>query len=97
MEKAVFVHVSEAEHCLVQYTFDFVLRESRLALLHELVNILLHKFEHEVKVVIYPDYFFELDNLSVVEFAEGLNFAESHALFPGVKLLLHLFNGNFLL
>ena len=94
MKKAVFVHVSESKQCLIHDAFNFSFGEACFAVLHKLVDVLLHIFKNEVQVVIYPDYLLEFNNLLVIQLTEGLDLAESHTLLPRVELLLHLLDGH---
>ena len=66
------------------------------SILHELVNVLLHVFEDEVKIVVDTDDFFELNDVNVIELSERFNFAKSHAFLPTVELLLHFLDGDLL-
>lgn len=66
------------------------------SILHELVNVLLHVFEDEVKIVVDTDDFFELNDVNVIELSERFNFAQSHAFLPTVELLLHFLDGDLL-
>ena len=97
VKEAVLVHVGESKYGLVHDGLDLGFVEALLLVLHQLVDILLHVFKHEVEVVVDPDHLLELDDLLVVEFAEGLDLAEGHALLPRVELLLHLLDGYLLL
>jgi hypothetical protein len=66
VKEAVLVHVGQAEQCLVHDALDLALGEARLAVFHQLIDVLLHVFKHEVEVVIHADDLLELDNLLVV-------------------------------
>jgi len=94
MEKPVFMHVGETEHCLEHHAFDLRLRERRCSVFHQLVDVLLHVFEHEIKVVVDPDDFLQFDDVPVIKLTKRLDLTESHAFLPRVKLLLHLLDGD---
>ena len=42
-------------------------------ILHELVNILLHIFKHEVKIVVHTNYLLELHNALMIKFSQRLD------------------------
>ena len=97
MEKSVLVHVCQSQHCLVHDASDLLFGESLAAVFHELIDVLLHEFEDEVKIIVDTNDLFELNDLGVVKLAQRLYFPKGHALLPRVKLLLHLLDGNFFL
>ena len=95
MEEAVLMHVGQTECGLIHDTLDLLLGELRTSILHELIDVLLHEFEHEIQIVVHSDHLLKFDNLRVVELSERLDLSKSHAFFPRVEFLLHLFDSNF--
>ena len=65
-----------------------------VASLRKLVEVTLEMFKHEEEFIVFPNNFLELDDVRVVQLAEGLHFAEVHALLPAVELALHLLDGD---
>jgi len=94
VEEAVAVHVGKAAKYLEYDILYDVLREQVVALLHQLVQVLVHELEDHVKVVVLSDDFFEADNVRMADFLEGFDLAQTHALLPRVVLLLHLLDGD---
>ena len=97
MEEAVFVHVGEALQGLVNDALDLIFRERLGPVLHKLVDVLLHIFKNEVQVIVNSNNFLQLHDLVVIQFAKRFDLTQGHALFPGVKLFLHLLDGDLLL
>lgn len=62
----MLVHVGQPEQCLVHDALDLALGKAGLAVLHQLIDVLLHIFKNEVKVVVHADDLLELDNLLMV-------------------------------
>lgn len=75
MEKPVLVHVCETQHCLVHDALDLLFRESLGAVFHQLINILFHVFEDEVKVIVDTNDLLEFDDLGMVELPQRLYFS----------------------
>ena len=90
----MLMHVGQPEHSLVYNALNMVLRKWLRAVLHELIDVLLHVLKHKVEVVVNPDYFLKLDYLCVVQLAQGLDLTQRHALFPRVEFFLHLLDSH---
>ena len=50
--------------------------------------------EHKEELVVLSDDLLELHHTRVVEFAEGLDLTQRHALLPAKELALHLLDGH---
>jgi len=70
VEKAVLMHISESEKCLVDNGLNVLLWEGSLSVLHKLVYVLLHVLKDEVEVVVNSYHFFQFYNLHVVQLAQ---------------------------
>ena len=95
VEKAMLMHVRKSLQSLVHYRLNLGLWKFPCTVFHQLVNVLFHVLEDKVKVVINSDDFFQFHNVGMVEFAQRLNFTQSHTLLPRIELLLHLLYSYF--
>lgn len=66
MEEAMLVHVRKTKHCLEHNAFDLLLGELLSAVLHQLVDVLLHELKDKVKIVVNTNDFLKLDDLRMV-------------------------------
>ena len=96
MKEAMLVHVGQTKHRLEHYAFNLLLGELLRAVLHQLVDVLLHVLKDKVKIVVYTDHFLKFDDLRMVKLAKRLDLSEGHALLPRVELLFHFLDGYLL-
>jgi hypothetical protein len=66
VEEAVLVHEGHALEDLVHDVADLRLREVLVSVLHELVEIAVHVFEHEEQLIVLADHFLELHNVWMI-------------------------------
>ena len=80
MHKAVSMSVREPLQDLVHDRPDLRLAEWALSLLHVVVHIAVHEFEHEPKLLFFANDFLELHNISMIELFKALrNKSYAHA------------------
>ena len=94
MKVAVLVAGSDALQAIIRHPLNILLRLGYRVLGEDLVQILLHEFEHEEQVVLLPYDFLQFDYVVVVELAERLDLAKLHRLVPRRELGLHLLDGD---
>jgi len=61
------------------------------------VEILFDVLKDEIGLIDYSDNFFHSNDIGVIHFAEGFNFCQLKALFPGAVLFFKPFDGNYFL
>lgn len=66
MKEAMFVHIRQTKHCLEHNAFDLLLWELLSAVLHQLVDVLLHELKDKVKIVVNTNHFLKFDDLRMV-------------------------------
>ena len=67
---------------IVGHQFDLVLRWHCHILGNDLIEVILHKLEYEVKAVFLPDNLLKLDYVVVVELAQRFHFSKLHCFVP---------------
>lgn len=66
------MHERQARQDLLQNQSYRCLGEVTLAVFDQLVEVLLHVFEHEIENIVLADDLFQLDYVGVGEFLQGL-------------------------
>lgn len=66
MKEAMLVHIRQTKHCLEHNAFDLLLWELLSAVLHQLVDVLLHELKDKVKIVVNTNHFLKFDDLRMV-------------------------------
>ena len=97
VEEAILVARIDSLQTLIGHEVELKVSDTALVLGDDLIEIVVHEFEYEEENVFVSDHFLELDDVVVIQSAEGLDLSELHSLVPGVKLFLHDLDGDYLM